>query len=77
MIPVLVTPDLRTACLSLAHFPGDDAALEPYSTSTTGATLRADYRCPCGAGFALWWSASSAPWPLKAEDLNMPQADAA
>lgn len=62
MIPLLVTPDLRQACPSPAHFPGDADALEPVSAVSTGATLRAGYRCPCGEAFACLWSAGS-PWP--------------
>lgn len=63
MTPLLVTPDLRQACPSLVHFPGDVAALEPHTTVSTGATLRAEYRCPCGEEFTRFWAAGN-PWPL-------------
>lgn len=62
MIPLIVTPDLRVACPSPAHFPGDADALEPVSTASRGATLRADYDCPCGEKWSCFWSATS-PWP--------------
>lgn len=68
MIPLIVTPDLRQACPSC--FPGDRDALEPLSTVSTGATLRAAYRCPCGYSWALRWSADS-PWPLRTEPVPL------
>jgi len=62
---LLVTPDLRDACPDLAHFPGDADAVFPHHTVSTGATLRASYRCPCGREWVRFWSASD-PWPLNA-----------
>ncbi len=62
MIPVLIIPHLRQACPSC--FPGDFPAVEPHSTVSTGATLRADYRHEaCGTAWVRWWDAASAGWP--------------
>lgn len=63
MIPLLIAPDLRQACPSC--LPGDRDALEPLSTVSTGATLRADYECPCGRSWSDWWDAGSPWWPLR------------
>lgn len=62
MIPLLITPDLRDACPNPACFPGDHPAVLPYRTVSSGATLRADYRCPCGMQWPRWWSAGDT-WP--------------
>jgi hypothetical protein len=64
VIPLTVTPDLRQACPSLAHFPGDEPAVEPHATYSTGATLRASYACPaCGHKWTCWWDPGASGWP--------------
>lgn len=65
MIPLLITPDLRQSCP--ACFPYGPA-LDPRSTVSTGATLRADYRCGCGAEWHAFWDGS--PWPLALSPLG-------
>lgn len=47
-------------------FP-DAGPLEPHTTVSTGATLRADYRCGCGAELQAWWDGS--PWPVAVQPL--------
>ena len=59
-------------------FPGDHDAVAPLLVLPDGnGSLWARYRHEaCGREWDCWWDAEASDWPLKAEDLNMPQADA-
>ena len=60
-----IVPDLRAACLSLAHFPGDLPAVLPHEVTVAGdGGLNASYRCPvCGRVWVTGWDAEAAGWP--------------
>ena len=65
MTPLIITPDLRQCCpVCFPYGP----PLEPHSTVSTGATLRAGYRCGCGAEWFAFWDGS--PWPLAQSPLR-------
>ena len=44
------------------HPPASAPVAYPYRAERTGATLRAEYRCPCGRTWSCWWDATASGW---------------
>jgi hypothetical protein len=46
------------------HGPGTVPVTFPHDVASEGGSLRAAYRCDCGASWACWWDLLAAGWTL-------------